>query len=326
MWQPDLSPMIEALYAALLRQVADAPEAGSVYRRERDGIGYYYAKVPVGAARADAFVGRVDDPGAQARAESLRRGMEEAKERRRAVAMLKGAGLAAPSRALGAALASVAHAGMFRKGAVLVGTAAYLVSAPHLGRRLPALTSLAGDSDLAAADLALSLHGANPSEPMEAILDRAAPGFQAALRPDPRVPAGSRNPDGYGVDFAIRPRRGPGSAPLPPPSSSAQPAPVGQLAWLIEAPVQAVALWGAGVGVAIPRPARFAVHKLIVAQRRAEAERSERARDLAQAGALIAALRDKDPAALDDALADARARGGDQWSGPIGRSLAELAV
>ncbi|MCR5879445.1 nucleotidyltransferase domain-containing protein [Phenylobacterium sp. J367] len=96
------------------------------------------------------------------------------------------------------------------------------------------------------------------------------------------------------------------------------------LAWLIDAPVRTVALSGAGVLVNIPQPARFAVHKLILAQRRDDASRLKRAKDLAQAKALIEVLRDLDPFALDDALADARAKGEKGWRSPIARSLKEI--
>nr|WP_257819126.1 nucleotidyltransferase domain-containing protein [Phenylobacterium sp. J367] len=102
------------------------------------------------------------------------------------------------------------------------------------------------------------------------------------------------------------------------------PAPLQHLAWLIDAPVRTVALSGAGVLVNIPQPARFAVHKLILAQRRDDASRLKRAKDLAQAKALIEVLRDLDPFALDDALADARAKGEKGWRSPIARSLKEI--
>ena len=90
----------------------------------------------------------------------------------------------------------------------------------------------------------------------------------------------------------------------------------------IENPVPAVALWGAGVAVRIPQPARFAVHKLMVAQRRAH-DRIKRRKDLDQANAMMAALAAHDPFAIEDAIEDARAQG-KSWSKEIDRSLAEL--
>ncbi|WP_257838869.1 nucleotidyltransferase domain-containing protein [Phenylobacterium sp. J426] len=102
--------------------------------------------------------------------------------------------------------------------------------------------------------------------------------------------------------------------------------PLQHLAWLIEAPVRTVALWGAGVLVNVPQPARFAVHKLILAQRRDPSGRLKRAKDLAQAKALVEALVEHDRFALDDALEDALTRGERGWATPIRRSLAELGL
>ena len=101
-------------------------------------------------------------------------------------------------------------------------------------------------------------------------------------------------------------------------------APLQYLDWLIADPAPTVALWGSGVLVNIPQPARFAVHKLILAQKRDSAGRLKRQKDLAQAEALIDALQSNDPYALHDALADAAARGRAGWREPIVRSLSEL--
>jgi hypothetical protein len=92
---------------------------------------------------------------------------------------------------------------------------------------------------------------------------------------------------------------------------------------LIAEPVAAIALYGSGVAVSVPQPARFAVHKLVLAQERRQNERPKRQKDLLQAGALIEALRESDPNALSDAFDSARGQGG-RWSSRIGRSLAEL--
>lgn len=321
---PDLSPTLRTLYAELVQQAETAPPAGTLYRRARDGIEYYYAKVPVGTDRVDSFVGRVGDPAAEAQAEKLARGMDQARERRRAVAMLKSAGLAAPDRTLGAAMDALAYAGLFRNGAVLVGTAAYLLSEPQVGRRLPAPTLMTGDLDLATVGVALT---AEPPAAMKDILRRADRTFEPVMQLDPRLPASRfRNADGYLVDLVIPARRRGQANPVRLRALDAGAAPLQHLAWLIEAPVTAAALWGAGVIVKIPQPARLAVHKLILAQRRGPADRIKRAKDLAQGGALMSALQAHDPFALEDALEDARAQGKSGWSVPIDRSLAELAA
>jgi hypothetical protein len=315
----ELSPSIQTLFADLIQQVETAPPAGTAYQRERDGIAYHYAKIPVGADRIDSFIGRVGDPVAEEQVRSLTRGMELAKARRKTVSMLKSAGLAAPDRTLGAALDAIAHAGLFRDGAVLVGTMAYQVSEPLVGRRLPAPLLMTGDLDLATVNLAIS---ADPPESMEAILRRADPSFAAVMQIDPRQPAARfRNDRGYLVDLLSQTRRQ-GERPVPLPQLEAGAEPLQHLRWLIENPVPAVALWGAGIAVRVPQPARFAVHKLMVAQRRGH-DRIKRQKDLDQADAMMAALYAHDPFALEDAIEDARAQG-KGWAREIDRSLAEL--
>jgi hypothetical protein len=87
--------------------------------------------------------------------------------------------------------------------------------------------------------------------------------------------------------------------------------------------VRAVALYNAGVAIVVPQPARYAVHKLIVAQER-RTNRIKRMKDLAQARELMTILQETDPHALDDALEDARSRG-PQWRTHINSSLCLLA-
>jgi len=316
---PQLSPSVQTLYADLLQQVETAPLAGTVYQRERDGIAYHYAKIPIGTGRMDRFIGKVGDPDAEAQVQSMTLGMELAKSRRKTIAMLKAAGLAVPNRTLGAALDAIAHAGLFRDGAVLVGTMAYQLSEPLIGRRLPAPLLMTGDLDLAIVNLAIS---ADPPESMEAILRRADPTFTAVMQLDPRQPAARfRNEQGYLVDLLSQTRRR-DERPVPLPKLEAGAEPLQHLRWLIEKPVPAVALWGAGVAVRVPQPARFAVHKLMVAQRRGH-DRLKRRKDLDQAEAMMTSLQVSDPFALEDAIEDARAQG-KSWSTEIDRSVAEL--
>jgi hypothetical protein len=315
---------MRTLFADLTQQVATAPAAGSVYRRTRDGIEYLYAKIPVGNVRIDRFLGKAGDPEAEAEAEALRRGMVFARDRRRLVSTLKHNGFATPDRTLGAALDALAHAGLFAGGAVLVRTAAYLVSEGVVGVHLPAATLMTGDLDLATASLAIT---ADPPEALETILRRADPTFEAVLPLDPRrPPARFRNAEGYLVDLITPARRRAQPIPAPVPALRAGAMPLQHIAWLIADPAPTVALWGAGVPVTIPQPARYAVHKLILAQKRDPGSRLKRAKDLAQAKALIEALLRHDRFALEDALEDARRQGRQGWAAPIARSLEELGL
>jgi hypothetical protein len=89
---------------------------------------------------------------------------------------------------------------------------------------------------------------------------------------------------------------------------------------LIRDPIPAVAIYREGVLVQIPRPERYAIHKLIVSSRRRGPGQAKAEKDLAQAGALIAALSDARPAELKSAYEEAVAEG-KAWADAIDRSL-----
>ncbi len=319
-----LSPLILTMLADLQQQVDTAPQAGSVYSRSRNGTTYLYAKLPVGGERVDRFLGKRGDPLAEANATSLRQGASLAKKRRTVVAMLRRAGLAGPDRMLGAALDAIAFAGLFRSGAVLVGTAAYMMLEPFVGRRLSAPTLMTADLDLATAQVALA---ADESEKMEEVLKRVDDSYEGIPQLDPGEPSSRfRNSAGHVVDLLTPVRSRTDRNPVRLRALGAGAAPLQYLAWLIDEPLSTVALWGAGIPVMIPQPAKFAVHKLILAQRRDSGNRLKRRKDLDQARDLIEALLDHDRHALGDRLDEASKQGRDGWATPIARSLDELGM
>jgi hypothetical protein len=231
-----------------------------------------------------------------------------------------------PTGELGKVLDALAFAGLFRNGGVLIGTGAYQCYSPLVGHALPNASAMTQDADLATADLALASHeAAGRGQTMEAILKWADPSFAGVMQLDPRRPSSRfRAANGFLVDL-IAPRRGRSDPnPLPLPNLQAGAAPLQYIAWLITDPVPAVALHGAGVAVNVPQPARYAVHKLILAQKRDAGGAIKRGKDLMQADALMTALSQRAPYDLDDALRDAMAKGKSGWAEPIRRSLREL--
>lgn len=311
------------LFADLAQRMFTATAAGSPYSRVRDGIDYWYAKMPVGVTRVDQFLGRADDPEVQKRVASLRTGATLAQGRRKTVSMIRNSGVSGPDRRLGNLLDVLSQAGLFDAGAVLIGTAAYLTYEPLVGMKLPSVTLMTGDADLATAKLDLK---SNPPEELLSIIRRAEPSFEPVLQIDPRKPASRfRAADGYLLDLIVPTRRASDSNPVPLRELNAGAAPLQHVDWLLNDPIRNVALWGSGVPILVPQPARYAVHKLIVAQKRRVGEQAKRTKDLGQAKGLIDALAKHDPFALEDALDDARAQGQAGWADPVDRSLAEIA-
>lgn len=315
---------LQTLYADLAQQAhAGAAEWGSVYRQTIRGVSYLYARRTVGATRRDRFLGRADDPAAAERAALARLEAVRAAERRKIVRVLRGQGLAGPSAPLGRVLDALADAGLFRE-AVLVGTAAYQCYPPIVAAQLPAAALMTQDADLATLSLALAAD--DGEETLQTILKRADRSFTAVPGLDPRAPSTRfRSASGLFVDILTPQRRRTDSNPMPLGRLGAGATPVQHLDWLIEAPLPAVALHGSGVPIRVPTPARYAAHKLILAQKRGP-DAAKRRKDLIQARALIEALETADPWALRDAVDDARARGRDGWRRPLERSLHELGL
>jgi hypothetical protein len=318
-----ISPTLQTLYADLAQQVFSATEkAASIYTQKQKGIDYLYAKWRVVRVVRSAALGRADNPDAQQRAEQIRAEQARAKERRKIIATLRNNGIPTPTRALGNVLYAISDAGLFDH-AVLVGTAAYICYSPIIGVVLPSGVLTTQDADLATASLAIAGDG---DDTMLDILKRADETF----RPIPALEKGAPSSSfksmatGFIVDLLTPQRRRLDANPIPLENLAAGAVPLQHLDWLIADPLRAVALHGAGIPIRIPQPAKYAVHKLIVAQKRRPDERPKRGKDLLQAKALIEALAETDPFELRDAIDEASAQGLKGWHQPIKRSLKEL--
>lgn len=314
---------IQTLYADLAQAIDTAPpDEATVVATTVKGVRYLRLQRWVGASRTVEHLGRADDPEVAARGDRARLAMYRRRERRRLVRTLRGfAG--GPGAKLGRVLDALAYAGLFERGGVLVGTAAYQCYPFLVGHRLSASSLMTQDADLATADLTLS--GTEDGVDFTTILRRADPGFTSVRGLNPRaLPSRFRAPDGFVVDLLTLHRRASDPNPMPLTRLRAGATPLQHLDWLIEAPVRAVALHGPGIPVTVPQPARYAVHKLIVAQKRPATDAAKRGKDLVQAKALMNALAVSAPFDLEDALDEARARGRTGWAKPIDRSLRQI--
>lgn len=317
------SPAIQTLCAELLQQVRDQHvPAGTVYTQRKNGNAFLYFKRMVGRQRVDEYIGPATDPAARERADAIRFQQVLTRQRRKIVSALRRAGVPAPVTALARVLDAMSDAGLFAQG-VLVGTAAYQCYAPLIGAALPAAAMMTQDADLATASLALAANDGQSS--MLDILHRADPSFREIAGLSAKAPPASfHSSDGFRVDLLTPLLRREDSNPMPLKKLAAGATPLHHLKWLIHEPVVAVAVAGPGIRVQLPQPARFAIHKLIVAQKRPAGDRLKRGKDLQQARALIAILREIDPQPLGEALQSAFRQGKEGWKAPIQASLAEL--
>ncbi|MGL4634785.1 MAG: GSU2403 family nucleotidyltransferase fold protein [Beijerinckiaceae bacterium] len=316
---------IQTLYADLVQSTTFSEELhGSISRRTVKGATYLYVTEKHGAERRQVYLGPAEDAATIEKAEQLRRAAQDARQRRSTVSILKRSGLTGPTLETGRLLEALANVGLFRNGMVLVGTAAYQTYAPVVGFMLGGAALTTQDADLAAASLAVQSE--TDSANLLDILKRADPSFIAAPMLDRKaLPKRFRSSSGFDVDIITRYRSredNENGVPVPGLGCSAQP--LRYLEFLMEDTIDVVALYNAGITVRVPQPARYAVHKLIIAQERQPAN-PKRRKDLMQAETLITALRESDPNTLEDAFSDARKRG-PKWRAHIDASLAELAA
>ena len=276
------------------------------------------------------YVGPVDDPEITNRVENFKDLKADFRERRKLVSTLtREAHLPQPERLTGDVVQALAEAGFFRLRGVLVGTVAYQCYSAVLGVRLTRTSMMTSDADFAQFH-SISMAVEDKMPPVLDTLQTIDPTFreiphQADGRHATRFEARS----GYRVEF-LTPNTGSGEReeqPAPMPAfggASAQP--LRFLDFLSYQPIRAVLLHGAGVPVTIPAPERFAIHELIVAdRRRTNDDGTAKSRmDLLQAAAIMEVLREQRRSEdLADAFMEAHGRGA-AWREAIASSLQAL--
>jgi hypothetical protein len=305
-----------------------AETGGAPFRRMLRGRGYWYASERVGGRVVQRYLGPDDD----ATAERLARIGEERDDHQRfertaadMVAQLRAARLPALDARTGALAIGLARAGVFDMGATLVGTHAFRLYDAELGRRVTAAAP-ASTEDLDIASFS-RLSVALADAPGNAI------DLGAVLAAHQVEPAPALDPGGRATRW--RHRGGGAALDVLSPCFDATEGLVRLdalgawarglhfLDYLIADPIPAVALHRSGALVRVPRPERFAIHKLIVAHRRRGDEVAKRRKDEAQARALIVALAEDRPSELARAHEEARERG-PAWRAAIDATLARL--
>jgi len=320
------SAIAHAAYIDLLRLLQE--DAASELRGaptlvRRNGRGYWYDSFRLGTAVRKTYLGE-DTPELRARLTRHKAlaGARDSRrsERTRLIRILRAEGFLGLDAGSGSLLSALARSGVFRLGGTVVGTHAFRLYEGVLGLRY-SFDQMAqtGDIDIASFER-LSL----------ALQDSAAPPLAQVFRDLSFSPVPSLTPgqtwrwkqsrsellvefltSSFEADEAVR--------PLPALGVSAQS--LHHLNYLIAEPIAAAAIYRGGVLVQVPRPERFAIHKLIVADRRqGEAGRLRAHKDRAQAAFLIGALAEHRPDELREAWQDANARG-PKWRKRLARTL-----
>lgn len=323
------------LAAELLERALDAQfdmdfdEAGAFIKVASKGRDYWYYKPSLRDGRPDkrTYVGPADDPEISKRIASFRNIKVNFQARRKIVSTLVREGrLFAPERRVGDLVEALWKAGLFRLRACLVGTIAYQTYGTVLGYRFAGSALQTGDIDLA------QFHSVSV-----AVEDSIPPILEVLREVDETfVPAPALNDalgatrflaqNGLRVEF-LTPNRGSeehaGKPAKMPALGGATAEPLRFLDFLIHEPIRTVLLHKGGIPVFVPDPSRYAVHKLIVAARRAPGSQKD-LKDLRQAEHLAEALGATGRADdLRETFCEAQARG-PAWQAELQASLARM--
>jgi hypothetical protein len=233
--------------------------------------------------------------------------------RERLVATLTAAGGAAPTLAEARVLEAVAQAGVFVAGGVLVGTQTFAVMGNMLGVRWTGDATRTEDIDIASDD-ARSLEVAAPNVTLNLpkVLQETGAGVLPAPSLDRKHPSTAFSIRGEPLTVSLlTPEYGkPKPGPLFLRCLNLCAEPLRFLEFVLRDTQPAAIPSGAGLLVRVPEPGRFALHKLVVAQRRPSAFAAKSRKDVAQAAELLEVLVEIRPASISTALAAAREQGG----------------
>lgn len=324
----NISLTMQTAYADLLDRCAAAAfeeafaESGTFVSKIVAGRTYWYFQTSSAEGRKQIYAGP-ETPELVARIQHHREWRNDERDRRSIVsALVRSAYLPRPLPKIGSVIDALAQAGVFRLRGVLVGTAAYQTYSAMLGVRLPRTLMQTGDVDIAQyGTVSVAVEDTTP--PMLEILKKVDPSF----RPVPHTHDGRRSvtyeaTGGIRVDFLTPNRGGDTDEPQRLPALGTDAEPLRFLDFLIREPNPAVVLHDAGIHVLVPAPQRFALHKLIVAQRRRKRS-AKKDKDLMQAEALLAVLAERRPNELKDVWDEAWERG-KAWRGLLGEGLGEI--
>jgi len=298
---------IQTLYSELLERLS-ALEAGrsighvsgSFVTKVIKGDTYYYFQYSdPGGIKRQLYIGRkdriLDDVVKKYRAE---RGSfaEEEIGIQRLCSLLRAGEVLLTDTASARVLKALSDAGVFRLGAVLVGTHAFLVLGNLLGVRWRGGSLRTQDIDIAA-EATVSIAIPDLWTDIPGVLEGLKMGFRPVPQLDPRNPSTSFKVRGKGLRLdLITPLRGKRSqrpVTIPRLNATAQPLPF--LDFLITRPVRGAIVDGGGILVNVPDPARFALHKLIISGERVTVMHTKREKDLRQASQVFSVLIEERP-------------------------------
>ena len=324
-----LPATLQTTYANLLQAHLNRPSFefdGAPFTRKLNNKTYWYAnqRTTPGGPLRQRYLGP-DTDAMRTRIEEMRTQKQNLADFRThassLVAQLRAGGVSGPDRKTGPMLRALANCGVFRLGGTLVGTHAFrhydLVLGVHLTDETGWVTQT-DDIDIASFEhLSMAIEDAADPDLADAL---GQLGFKPAASLTPKTPTSWVLADAsYAIDFLT-----------PSFSEREQPARLAALKmwaqglhylnFLIKDPMPAISPYMEGLLVQIPRPERYAVHKLIISQRRRGGADGKRRKDIEQARAIIWAMAEDRPYELKSAIEEADTMG-EKWRTALDQAL-----
>ena len=301
------STLAHSAYHDLLVQLKDfslSELRGSPVRKTRGKSAFWYDSYRVGDTVKTNYIGPDTEEIRErlARFRSLQgNAIRNMSERRRLIRLLRAENYMGADAGTGSLFSALAAAGTFRLGGTIVGTHAFRLYEGELGVRLKVdQASTTNDIDIAAFER-LSL----------AIEDTASPALNDVLKDLSFTPVPGLEPNqvwkwrqstGETLIEFLTPSFSDDEGMRELPSLGVHAQSLHHLNYLIADPIQAAVIYRSGALVTIPRPERFAIHKLIVADRRLSGPDALKShKDLMQAEFLIRVLAEDRPDDLIEA-------------------------
>jgi hypothetical protein len=323
-----LSATIQTTYANLLQAHLNRPVfefEGSPFTRKLGTKTYWYAnqRAAPGAPLQQRYLG-LDSDEMRTRIQEMQAQRQNNADFRTyasgLVALLRAGGIAGPDRKTGPILRALANSGAFRLGGVLVGTHAFRHYDLTLGTYLSdnsGWVTQTDDIDIAG----FEKHSIAIEDSVDP--DLADELLKLGFKPKPTI---NRKPStswiladaSYAIDF-LTPSFRDEEGPVQMPALKMWAQSLHYLDFLIADPIDAVTPYMEGLLVKIPRPERYAVHKLIISQRR-KGGSAKAKKDIEQARTLIWAMAEDQPHELRTALDDATGRG-PNWRKALDQAL-----
>lgn len=304
---------IGALYSELIDQCWRSLFDGhgiSFVKKVIKGKTYWYLQRVIGKQKTQHYIGP-DNQKTVDQIEKEKSFWEQAKPeiqtRRRLVSMLASGGAETPVHTEALVLKLLERSGVFLAGGVLVGSQAFKQYGNSLGVHLDQKALRTHDVDVAApVTVSVGIH--QGAVDLRQVLLESDLGFFEIPALNRRNPSTSYFIRGQQmrVDLLTPMIGKPDGKPVYLPWLKASAEPVRFLDFLMEDIQRAVVVALDGILVNIPNPSRFALHKLVISQRRNPGEENKARKDIRQAGQLLEVLLEMRPGDVELAVASAK--------------------